>query len=179
MAANAPLEVATESDSDQELQELESLIQPTGPTQPILTQTKPHNIMADITNQKNILAADVEIKGSIKFQNELVIDGKVEGEINSAGILTVGENAEIRGEIKTKSVTVLGKVHGNITVDERCELKSRAVLQGDLKAARLVIEEGATFVGKSEVTPNKVALKQPEVRNPQSEGGKPAMGMNR
>ncbi|HET6406563.1 MAG TPA: polymer-forming cytoskeletal protein, partial [Chthoniobacteraceae bacterium] len=50
-----------------------------------------------------------------------------------------------------------------ITVDERCELKARAVLMGDLKAARLVIEEGATFVGKSEVTPNKVAMKQPGV----------------
>ena len=73
--------------------------------------------MAEIITGKNVLSADVEIKGSIKFQNELTIDGKVEGEITSAGILTVGENAEIRGEIKTKSVTVLGKVHGNITVD--------------------------------------------------------------
>lgn len=120
--------------------------------------------MADIpTNAKNILSSDVEIKGSIKFQNELTVDGKVEGEINSSGVLTVGENAEIKGEIKTKSVTVLGKVHGNITVEERCELKSRAVLYGDLKATRLIIEDGATFVGKSEVTPNKVAMRQPEV----------------
>ena len=124
--------------------------------------------MADSTPGKNLLSADVEIKGSIKFQNELIIDGKVEGEITSTGILTVGENAEIRGEIKTKSVTVLGKVHGNITVDERCELKGRAVLQGDLKAARLVIEDGATFVGKSEVTPIKGGIKQPDnVRVPE------------
>src|SRR5438477_3471975 len=120
--------------------------------------------MADTpTNAKNILSADVEIKGSIKFQNELTVDGKVEGEINSNGALTVGENAEIKGEIKTKSVIVLGKVHGNITVEERCELKGHAVLYGDLKATRLVIEDGATFVGKSEVTPNKVAMRQPEV----------------
>jgi cytoskeletal protein CcmA (bactofilin family) len=54
-------------------------------------------------------------------------------------------------------------VHGNITVEERCELKTHAVLMGDLKSARLIIEEGATFVGKSEVTPNKVAMKQPEI----------------
>lgn len=120
-----------------------------------------------MTANKNILSKDVEIKGSIKFQNELIIDGKIEGEITSTGVLTVGENAEIRGEIKTKSVSVYGKVHGNITVDERCELKTNAVLMGDLKAARLTIEEGATFVGKSEVTPNKIAMKQPEiVRNP-------------
>ena len=120
--------------------------------------------MADITtNQKNLLSSDVEIKGSIKFQNDLTIDGKVEGEINSPGTLTIGENSEVKGEIKTKSVTVYGKVHGNITVEERCELKGRASLYGDLKATRLVIEEGATFVGKSEVTPNKVAMKQPEI----------------
>jgi cytoskeletal protein CcmA (bactofilin family) len=100
---------------------------------------------------KDILSSDVEIKGSIKFQKELLIDGKVEGEINSDGVLTIGENADIRGEIKTKSITVFGKVQGNITVGERCELKSRCTLQGDLKAARLVIEEGATFIGKSEV----------------------------
>jgi len=130
--------------------------------------------MAENSNTKNILSSDVEIKGSIKFQNELVIDGKIEGEIISSGILTVGENAEIRGEIKTKSVTVLGKVHGNITVEERCELKTRAQLIGDLKAARLMIEEGATFVGKSEVTPNKIQMKQPEVVR--SEGKQQASG---
>ena len=116
------------------------------------------------TNVRNTLANDVEIKGSIKFQQDLSVDGKVEGEISSPnGVLVVGQNAELRGEIKTKSVTVYGRVHGNITVDERCELKANAQLHGDLKAARLVIEEGATFVGKSEVTPNKVTQMKPEV----------------
>jgi cytoskeletal protein CcmA (bactofilin family) len=128
---------------------------------------------------KDILSSDVEIKGSIKFQKELLIDGKVEGEINSEGVLTIGENADIRGEIKTKSIVVFGKVQGNITVNERCELKSKCTLQGDLKAARLVIEEGATFVGKSEVTSGmsvtaaKSSSSRPEImRN--DESAKPA-----
>ena len=108
---------------------------------------------------KDILSRDVEIKGSIKFQQELLIDGRVEGEINSDGVLTIGENADIRGEIKTKSITVYGKVHGNITVAERCELKSKCVLQGDLKAARLIIEEGATFIGNSEVAAGALPAK--------------------
>ena len=116
---------------------------------------------------KDILSSDVEIKGSIKFQKELLIDGKVEGEINSDGVLTIGENADIRGEVKTKSITVFGKVQGNITVAERCELKAKCTLQGDLKAARLVIEEGATFIGKSEVTsgasPAKSVTGRPEI----------------
>src|SRR6202040_3484984 len=132
------------------------------PTPTIIHNPNP-NPMAD-HGGKDILSSDVEIKGSIKFQKELLIDGKVEGDINSDGVLTVGENAEIRGEVKTKSITVYGKVHGNITVAERCELKSKCILQGDLKAARLVIEEGATFIGKSEVTTGAVkAAPRPEV----------------
>src|SRR5438094_66469 len=97
---------------------------------------------------KNMRSSDVESKGSIKFQKELRIDGKVEGEINSDGVLTIGENADIRGEIKTKSITVYGKVHGNITVGERCELKSRCTLQGGFKAARHAYEGSGTFSGK-------------------------------
>ena len=122
--------------------------------------------MAEVTPSKhNALSSDVEIKGTIKFQNDLTIDGKIEGEISSAnGTLTVGQNAEVRSnEIKTKSVIVYGRVTGNITVEDRCELKAHAQLHGDLKAARLAIEEGATFVGKSEVTPNKVTQMKPEI----------------
>jgi cytoskeletal protein CcmA (bactofilin family) len=147
------------------------------PKTPTTIDNPNSNPMADHAG-KDILSSDVEIKGSIKFQKELLIDGKVEGDINSDGILTVGENAEIRGEIKTKSITVYGKVHGNITVAERCELKSKCVLQGDLKAARLTIEEGATFIGKSEVTSGSFAAKsaaRPEVVRP-SEPIKAAFG---
>jgi len=125
--------------------------------------TNYQKIMAEHSG-KDILSSDVEIKGSIKFQKELLIDGKVEGEINSDGVLTIGENADIRSEIKTKSITVYGKVHGNITVAERCELKSKCTLQGDLKAARLVIEEGATFIGKSEVTSGTIPAKSTSTR---------------
>src|ERR1700756_4901440 len=146
--------------------------------QPRTSSTTEHkNPMAEHSG-KDILSSDVEIKGSIKFQKELLIDGKVEGEINSDGVLTIGENADIRGEIKTKSITVYGKVHRNITVADRCELKSKCVLQGDLKAARLTIEEGATFIGKSEVTTGAFAAKaaaRPEVVRP-SEPIKAAFG---
>ncbi len=104
---------------------------------------------------KNVLANDVEIKGTIKFDNELICDGKVEGEILSDGVLVIGKNAVVRGEVMTKAVTVHGTVLGNITVTEKAELKASSQLTGDLTASRIVIEEGATFVGKSEVTPNK------------------------
>jgi cytoskeletal protein CcmA (bactofilin family) len=102
---------------------------------------------------KCVLSGDVEIEGSITFQKELLIDGKVQGQVTSDGVLTIGENAKIRGEIQTKAVTVHGKVHGNITA-ERCELKSNCTLEGDLKAARLIIEDGATFIDTSQISPH-------------------------
>ena len=111
---------------------------------------------AEPSSAKNILANDVEITGTLKFENELIFDGKLDGEIVSDGVLTLGKNAQIKGEVKTKAVTVHGLVNGNISVSERCELKASSQLNGDLKAMRIIIEEGATFIGKSEVTSAKI-----------------------
>jgi cytoskeletal protein CcmA (bactofilin family) len=66
------------------------------------------------------LSRGVSIKGSVKFLNELLIDGEVEGTIDSTGTLTLGDHAHIRGEIRTKSVKVRGTVDGNVFVTERC-----------------------------------------------------------
>ncbi len=120
------------------------------PSPAATTQRAPSSSF-NMTSSKNVLANDVEIKGSIKFSHDLIIDGKIEGEVISDGSLTVGENALIKGEVKTRSVIIFGKVEGNITVHERCELKSNAILVGDISAGTLSIEEGATFMGQSSV----------------------------
>ena len=114
---------------------------------------------------RNVLSSDVEIKGTIKFSNDLVVDGKIEGHINSDGSLTVGENARIRAEIKTNSVVIYGKVHGNIEVTDKVELKANAELVGDIKAASLSIEPGAIFVGKSTVGSPSVKPQQTSGNN--------------
>lgn len=118
---------------------------------------------------RNVLSSDVEIKGSIKFSNDLVVDGKIEGNISSDGSLTVGENARIKAEIKTRSVMIYGKVHGNIEVADKVELKANAELVGDIKAASLSIEPGAIFVGKSAVGTPSAKPQQPSGSSP---GGK-------
>jgi len=100
---------------------------------------------------KNILSSDVEINGSIKFSQNLIIDGKIEGEILSGGDLTIGEHAVIKGNVTTRSVVILGEMNGNITVTDRCELTSTARLDGDVKAGTLAIQEGASFIGVSTV----------------------------
>lgn len=97
-------------------------------------------------------ASDKEIHDPIKFSRGLmIIEGKIEGEVVSGGDLTVGENGECVGAIRTRSVTVFGRVQGNITVGGRCVLKSDSSVEGDIAAATLVVEEGASFSGKSSV----------------------------
>ncbi len=111
---------------------------------------------------RNVLSSDVEIKGSVKFTNDLIVDGKIEGEITSDGNLTVGENARLKAEIKTATVVVYGKVHGNITATSHVELKAGAEIIGDIKALTLTVEAGAIFVGKSIVgTPSEVPTAVP------------------
>jgi cytoskeletal protein CcmA (bactofilin family) len=108
------------------------------------------------SNSKNVLTADVEIKGNLKFAGEMTFEGKLEGEIQSEGILNLGDTAVVNGNISAQSVVVRGRVNGNITAKEKIDIKAKTEMFGDIRAAKLVIEEGVTFVGKTEVNPNKV-----------------------
>src|SRR5581483_2900146 len=87
-----------------------------------------------------LLSRGVSIKGTVKFRDELLIDGEVEGTIDSTGTLTIGEHASIKGEIKSKSVKVRDAVEGDIFATERCELQAGCTLHGDIEAPRLVVD---------------------------------------
>ena len=121
--------------------------------------------MTTNNSSKNVLGADVEIKGNIKFAGELAFDGKLDGEVHTDGTLNLGDGAVINGNISAQSVVVRGKVNGNITAKEKIEIKARAELFGDIRATKLVIEEGVTYVGKTEVNPNKVSPTAPPPRS--------------
>lgn len=120
--------------------------------------------MSTNNTSKNVLNSDVEIKGNVKFSGELTFDGKLDGEIHTDGVLNLGDGAVINGNINAQSVVVRGKVTGNINAKEKIDIKSRAELFGDIRATKLVIEEGVTYVGKTEVNPNKVTPTAAPVR---------------
>src|SRR4029434_8734309 len=83
---------------------------------------RPSNRTFIPTQSGALLSRGVSRKGSVKFLNELLIDGEVEGTIDSTGTLTLGEHAHIRGEIRTKSVKVGGTVGGNYFVCYSCDI---------------------------------------------------------
>lgn len=108
---------------------------------------------ASAGSSRNVLNSDVSVVGILRFTDDLLVDGSVEGEITSDGVLTVGENAVIQaGEknkvaVRTKSAIIQGRVTGDIVVTDRVELASTAELVGDVTASKISIEEGAVFIG--------------------------------
>jgi len=128
------------------------------PEQPV-SYTAP-GASAVAAGTRNILSSDVEIKGTVRFTNDLLVDGRIDGEIHSDGSLTVGENARLRAEIHTGSIFIHGKVHGNVTASERVELRAGSEVVGDIKAKTLFVEAGAVFVGKSDVGTPSIAVEK-------------------
>lgn len=102
---------------------------------------------------KTMIAEDVEITGNVKSATHIQFDGKLNGDLNCAGVATLGKTAAIKGNVNADSVTIAGNVVGNVVAKDRIEMKSTAKVQGDIRAKRLTVEDGVTFVGKSEVNP--------------------------
>lgn len=113
--------------------------------------------MADKTSVKdlNLIGAGTTVEGKIRTQGSLRLDGKMTGEIHAAENLAIGSTGEIEGLVNGRNITVGGKVKGNITAVEKLVLEGKAVVRGDIRAARLVIDEGAIFDGKVSMTETK------------------------
>ena len=129
---------------------------------------------------KNVLNSDVEIKGDIKFSGELAFDGKIEGEIRGDGALTLGDSSVVNGNIEAQSAVIRGKINGNIVTKEKLEMKAKTELFGDIRASKLSIEEGVTFVGRAEVNPNKLASSPPPpIRSSETQKAPEAVGVSK
>jgi len=109
-------------------------------------------------NQSSI-QSDVEISGSIKFTGELTFDGALKDGNITGGVLVVGPKARIKGDIQSDTLTLHGSVVGDVLVAGKCDLKGSSSLEGSLTTNRLVMDEGATMIGRAEITPQ--ATKRP------------------
>jgi len=106
----------------------------------------------------------VKIAGQIYSREDLYVDGDVEGTIELMDHkLTVGPNGKVHAGVKAREVVALGVVQGNVDASERIEIRKDAKLVGDIKTARIIIEDGAYFKGSIDIikTEPKVAPSQP------------------
>jgi cytoskeletal protein CcmA (bactofilin family) len=105
----------------------------------------------------------LRIKGQISGNEDLKVDGKVEGPIILAGHrLTVGANSHVLGEIIAREVVIYGDVTGEIQAAERIEIKKDASVLGAVTTPRITIEEGARFKGAIEVERTNVESTVPD-----------------
>ncbi|GMU86142.1 MAG: hypothetical protein AMXMBFR48_13840 [Ignavibacteriales bacterium] len=103
----------------------------------------------DLDSGVSIISPGVEINGDIVTKGSVRVDGKITGNIVSEGNITIGQTGEVKGDIKALSIVIDGKVNGTIYSQERLHLESHAEIEGDLFVSKLIIEEGAHFIGKS------------------------------
>ena len=116
--------------------------------------------MADSGNDfPTVLGPDVSFKGEMSFEKGLRLQGKFEGKINSPGRLHVAREARLSADVESGAIIVEGDVKGNLTANERIELKQSARYEGDLRASKLTVDEGAVFSGHVTVGPDAVKNK--------------------
>jgi len=98
------------------------------------------------------IGKSVVIRGELTGNEDLYLDGEVEGNINLRDHkLVIGPNGKIKATITARDVVVHGRIEGNIAASERVELKRSAILSGDVATCRIVIEDGAVFKGSIDI----------------------------
>ncbi len=128
-------------------------------TAPVTSYHPPERGMA-------VIGKSVMIKGQIFSREDLTIDGEVEGSVElQENRLTVGPHGRVQAGVKAREMVVLGTIHGNVEVSDKIEIRKDAKLVGDIKTARIVIEDGAYFKGGIDIIkpdPPKVAPPAPK-----------------
>ncbi|KAA6464989.1 polymer-forming cytoskeletal protein [Acidobacteria bacterium AB60] len=106
-----------------------------------------------VENGSARIGKTVVIRGEVKGGEDLTIDGHVEGTIQLAdNRLTIGPNADVAADLTARDILVMGKVKGNVVATGRVELRSGCLLEGDVRAMRLAIEDNAVLRGKVDLT---------------------------
>jgi cytoskeletal protein CcmA (bactofilin family) len=110
-----------------------------------------------------VIGKAVKIVGEIYSSEDLLIEGFVEGTVEALNQqLTVGRNGTLHASVQVRQLDVQGTVQGNVEACERVDIRKNASLVGNIKAARINIEDGAYFKGSIDiVTPEAAAAPQP------------------
>ena len=123
-------------------------------------QAYPQPTLQSHAGRPTVFGKSMKIIGSVSSDEELQLDGDLEGTLTLKNRLTIGPGSKVKANIKAKEVIVSGTVHGNVEAETRITLRTGANLVGDIKTAGIVIEDGAYFKGGIDISkpePSKAA----------------------
>jgi cytoskeletal protein CcmA (bactofilin family) len=103
------------------------------------------------SEEATVISRGVKIEGKLSCSGNIRLDGDVQGDISSQGIVIIGENGGVNGQINADSVTIGGKVTGTIRAKDKVVLEAKANLKGDIITKTLLVEAGAIFNGNSKM----------------------------
>jgi cytoskeletal protein CcmA (bactofilin family) len=141
--------------------------EPARTSQPVIS-TPPPRLEPHLARPTATIGSSMQIKGDIRTHEELMVDGEVEGSLESHSLLTVGPNGKVKANIKAREVVIFGSVRGNVEVSEKIAIREKGSLVGDIKTAGISIDDGAYFKGSIDIVrpEPKVATKPVKTEAP-------------
>lgn len=109
---------------------------------------KDDDTMAKSGDLNTIVGKGSSLEGTLKVENSIRVDGRIKGHVTTTESLVIGKEGDIEGEIIAKNAIIGGRVRGKISATGKVVLEAKAMFQGEMKTARLVIDDGAVFDGR-------------------------------
>jgi cytoskeletal protein CcmA (bactofilin family) len=109
----------------------------------------------------SLIGSGTVVEGKIVTDGSVRVDGRLVGDIASKANVTVGATGSVEGTIHGTNISLAGKVKGTVSASEKLILEAKSQMRGDIRAQRLVVDEGAMFDGNCAMTatPEKPAPK--------------------
>lgn len=98
-----------------------------------------------------IIGEGTTLKGDVKVEGSIQIDGEFEGTVDAADTLVIGENGKVEGDVTVANAAIGGRMYGNVFASGKIELQRGSQLLGDIKTRGLVIEDGVVFQGNCQM----------------------------
>ncbi len=148
-----------------ETEESQSQPMPLAPVaQPAVSQPAAPRISASqVREHPAVLGASISIKGDLTGEEDLSIEGKVEGRIElRRHSVTIGEHGHTKGDIYGKVITVEGTVEGNLYGEEQLIVRHSGTVRGNIVAPRVALEDGSNFKGSIDMSPKEKTAFAPD-----------------
>jgi cytoskeletal protein CcmA (bactofilin family) len=132
---------------------------------PRATEARAHEVRApEPAVRASVLGPTLRFRGELSAQEDLIIQGSVEGSITHTQSLTVGTDGSMKGDIRARVIVIDGKVEGDLYATESVSIRATAKVKGNLFAPRVGITEGAFFQGQIEMQPSGAAVQEHSAR---------------
>jgi len=111
-----------------------------------------------------VLGPTLRFKGELSAQEDLIIQGGVEGSITHTQSLTIGTDGSMKGDIRARVIVIDGKVDGDLYATESVNIRATARVKGNVFAPRVAIQDGAFFQGQIDMQPSGAAVQEHSAR---------------